>query len=191
VIEGTRNGSKFVGSGVIISDNGYVVTAGHCVKDADSLKVTLHDGSQYEISYYFIDPNVDIGVFQLPVNVKNFRPLQDSNGVAGLVYNIGNAQGVWDDSCIFGTVYNSNFRRDIVCADNAFLFSKMEIFPGCSGGGIYKYGHLVGIVSRGGPSSCFAIPSNLIKERWDHYTKRMVGDVVIEKCLAITISVGD
>ena len=53
------------GSGVIISDDGYIVTNNHVVQDADSISVTLDDKRTYRAKLIGNDPNTDIAVIKM------------------------------------------------------------------------------------------------------------------------------
>jgi serine protease Do len=53
------------GSGVIISDDGYIVTNNHVIADADDLEVTLHDNRTYKASVIGADPTTDLALIQI------------------------------------------------------------------------------------------------------------------------------
>lgn len=186
LIEGTKNAtgflgeytSYFMGSGVVVSKDGYVLTAGHCVRDTQKLRVTLRNGKSYEISEYFVpeDPNFDFGIIKLPADVNDFKPLGNSDLAVGWIYNIGNAKGIWEDSFFFGTVYNSHFKR-MVFGKSEYILAKITIWPGCSGGGVYKYKELVGVVSmKPDEDGCLIVPTNVIKTLWGSCKSHKVGE---------------
>ena len=170
VIEGKVNTmwgeGNFVGSGVLISGDGLVLTAGHCVKDATHLRVTLPDGRVFDVdaNSCYKDPNSDTGLIKLPTTVKNYINLADSNDVKSgdVIYNIGNAKGIWDGKVFYGWVYRNHFKRIFLGDKTEFIFAKMYIYQGCSGGGVFHYNKLIGIVvmSDGGYAT-FIVPSNV------------------------------
>jgi serine protease Do len=171
-------GAEAMGSGVLISKDGWVLTAGHCVRDVNDLRVTLSNGESYEVSEYLVpeDSNVDFGLIKLPIVVKNFRPLGNSNGVSGWIYNIGNAGGIWEGKFTFGNVYKSNLKRRFL-GNTQFILSEMQIQHGCSGGGVYKYSRLIGIVSmKAGESGCLIVPSNVIKKLRNSCKPHKIGE---------------
>ena len=166
-----------MGSGVLISSDGWILTAGHCLRDSYNLRVTLPDGQSYKVDEYLVpkDPNVDFGLIKLPINVNKFRPLSDSNNVSGWIYAIGTSNGVWDAEFHYGTVYNPNFKRRAF-NDCQYILAKMVVQHGCSGGGVYKYGRLIGIVviipDNGGT---LIVPSSVVKSLRDTCeTKKVV-----------------
>src|SRR6185295_4075991 len=63
------------GSGVIVTANGRILTNAHVVKDADDIKVTLHDGNDYDAKVIGVDPKADLAVIQLKGNVPVLKPL--------------------------------------------------------------------------------------------------------------------
>jgi S1-C subfamily serine protease len=192
VIEGQKitvfGEGNFVGSGVLISGDGLVLTAGHCVEDATHLRVTLPDGRVFNVdaNSCYKDPNSDTGLIKLPATVKNYINLSNSNDVKSgdIIYNIGNAKGLWDDSIYYGQVYRNHFKRMFLGDKTEFIFAKMHIYPGCSGGGVYHWNSLVGIVvmSDGGYAT-FIVPSNVCNRVVKDYHLKMEKEEVTKRYL--------
>jgi serine protease Do len=159
----------WVGSGVIVDSNGLIVTAGHCLQDAEVIRITFNDGSTYLIKDYYIDPCDDIGVLRVPAKTLNYVELGNIvdiyNGLK--VFNVGNARGIFDNTVVDGEVIKSVFRRSILDWDSLFIFANIDIKPGCSGGGLYSFDNysLIGIASMSdGQSDSFFVPIYEIKE---------------------------
>src|ERR1041384_5919266 len=66
------------GSGVIVTAGGRILTNAHVVKDAEDIKVTLHDGNDYDVKVIGVDPKADLAVLQLKGNVPPLKPLTRS-----------------------------------------------------------------------------------------------------------------
>jgi len=63
-----------LGSGFIISKDGYIVTNNHVIKDADQVKVVLHDDEEYEAKIIGTDPITDLALIK--IEAKNLMPLK-------------------------------------------------------------------------------------------------------------------
>jgi len=164
----------WVGSGVIISEDGYILTAKHCVEGSDYIKVTLPNREEFIITDFYLDEEYDFAIIKLPIEVTQYAVLGDSNDLSkgNIIYNIGNAGGIWRDKVTFGTVYDNHFKR-IILDDLEYVFSKMKVAGGCSGGGVYRYNKLIGVVSLGGYNSCWIVPINEIKRDFTWYKNLM------------------
>lgn len=160
-----------LGSGVIISDKGYVVTNNHVIAEADSVVVALRDGREAVAKIVGADPETDIAV--LKIDLPNLPAITLSSStdlhVGDVVLAIGNPYGVGQtvtQGIISATDRNSvglNTYEDFIQTDAA-------INPGNSGGALIDpNGHLVGIntaifsKSGGSQGIGFAIPSDLAK----------------------------
>jgi len=160
--------TSWVGSGIIIDSNGTILTAKHCLENADKIRVTLPDGSKYVSYVYRISKTDDFGIIKLGIKTPNYEVLVDSSFIKSgrYIYHIGNSLGIWDNTFIEGKVVKNNFNRCFIeKAGSYFIFSEMEVQGGCSGGGVYTYdGRLIGIVVIGGNGATFIVPSRLIMD---------------------------
>jgi len=143
------NGPSFgLGSGVVISENGTIITAGHVLRDAQRVRVTLHDGRVFDVNDFYVDEEVDIGILSIPAETKIYTSLCDSNDLVSgcTIVGVGNPGGIRVDIIINGKIENGKFRRLFFKKDVDFILSKMPVEPGFSGGGVYVDGKLVGIM---------------------------------------------
>ncbi len=160
-----------LGSGVILSKNGYIVTNYHVVSDATKIIVKTIDGKEYKAKLIGTDPKTDLAVIK--INAKNLKPITIANSdklqVGDLVLAIGNPFGL-RESVTAGIVSALN-RTSIGLNDyEDFIQTDAAINPGNSGGALVDMkGRLVGINSAiltksGGNNGIgFAIPSNMVK----------------------------
>jgi S1-C subfamily serine protease len=154
-----------IGSGVIISDNGLVVTAKHVVEDSLSIQIMLSDGEivQVDTNSVYLDPDTDLAV----IDINSVTPYSVKIGTADkydYIFGIGTANGIIDNSLSLGYIYNESFHR-LFFGDNEMLFMTMKIYPGCSGGGVYHWNKLVGImVASDGGYNSFAVSSTEIEK---------------------------
>jgi serine protease Do len=161
----------WIGSGVLISKDGNIVTAKHCVNGATKLKITLQDGSYYYVTDYFKDRYADVAIIDIPGKDYKFANIGDSDIIeAGdRLHNIGNAQGTWENSVLWGVVYKNHFTRYIY-PNTELILLDMGVFGGCSGGGLYRGTILYGIVVMGNSDNVtLAVPSNVVKDLHKRY----------------------
>ncbi len=140
------------GSGIIATEDGYIITNAHVVEGADSLKVVLYDGSTYEATLVGSDSVTDLAVVK--IEATNLVPAtfgsSDDLKVADQVMAIGNPGGLKFSSSV--TVgYVSALNRTITTEDGytmECIQTDAAINPGNSGGALVnKYGQVVGINS--------------------------------------------
>jgi len=165
-----------MGSGVIISADGYIVTNNHVIDGAEKLEVTLNDNRQFNATVIGTDEKTDIALIK--INAKDLHAISFGNSDAVKV-------GQW---CVavgnpFG--FNSTVTAGIISAkargmsDNsrnnngikAFIQHDAAVNPGNSGGALVNTaGELIGINTMiysqtGNYSGCsFAVPSNTVKK---------------------------
>jgi serine protease Do len=158
-----------VGSGVIISHEGHIVTNAHVVKDATEIEVQLSDGRKLAAQRLGFDELSDIAVVR--VEADRLRPLKwgDSSKlrVGDQVFAVGNPLGQTDS--VSNGIVSALGRNPQITAGNYedFIQTNAAINPGNSGGALVNvHGELIGIntaiasTSRGFQGIGFAIPSN-------------------------------
>jgi serine protease Do len=164
---------KSLGSGVIVSADGTVLTNNHVVENAEEILVTLADGREFDAKIVGTDPQSDVAVIRLEEVPEDLEliPLGDSAGLrmGDVVLAIGNPFGL-SHTVTMGIV-SATGRANVGIADyEDFIQTDAAINPGNSGGALINLkGELVGIntaiVSRTGgyQGIGFAIPSNMAK----------------------------
>jgi serine protease Do len=163
--------SSGLGSGVIVSSDGYIITNSHVVKDADEIKVTLADKKEFTGKVIGSDPKTEIAVVK--IDAKNLPTVfwgnSDKLQVGEVVLAVGNPYGL-NQTVTMGIV-SALGRANVGIADyEDFIQTDAAINPGNSGGALVNIkGELVGIntaiysTSGGYQGIGFAIPSNMVK----------------------------
>ena len=168
-----------LGSGVIVSSNGYILTNHHVISGADDIVVELKDGRASKALVVGTDPDTDIAVLKIEMGNLPKLILTTSPGQVGdLVFAIGNPFGV-GQTVTMGIL--SAKGRDQVGVTNYenFIQTDAAINPGNSGGALINIrGELIGIntaiFTRSGGSNGigFAIPASIataiMRELIDH-----------------------
>lgn len=162
-----------LGSGVIISKDGYIVTNNHVVEGADEVIVTLlEDDKEYTAKVIGTDPKTDIAVIKIEADNLNAIKFADSDKIleGDVVFAIGNPFGV-GGTITQGIVSALNKNSVGLNHYENFIQTDASINPGNSGGALIdSRGALIGInsaiLSRGGGNNGvgFAIPSNMVKD---------------------------
>jgi serine protease Do len=162
------------GSGIIVREDGYILTNGHVVEGADKIRVRLKDGREFDATVKGRDPQSDIAVLQLTDKSAKRLPvakMADSNEVKIGEFAIAiGAPFDLDYSVTYGHVSAKGRSRiiDDPAMDQDFLQTDANINPGNSGGPLVNINsEVIGIntLIRGlGTGIGFAIPSNLAKE---------------------------
>jgi serine protease Do len=163
-----------LGSGVIYSKDGLVLTNNHVVEGADEITVTTADGVDYEATVVGTDDKSDVAVLRLKGDVKNLTPISLGDSaqlrVGDVVLAIGNPFG-FSQTVTMGIV-SAKGRSETGLVDYSdFIQTDAAINPGNSGGALVNMqGELVGIntaiISRTGgyQGIGFAIPSNMAQQ---------------------------
>ncbi|UYG01685.1 Do family serine endopeptidase [Halomonas sp. GD1P12] len=158
-----------LGSGVIISQDGYVLTNHHVINDADQIQVALRDGRETLADVVGTDPESDLAVLRIDLDDLPVIELSDSQEVAvgDVALAIGNPFGV-GQTVTMGIISATGRSHLGLNAYEDFIQTDAAINPGNSGGALVNAeGALVGIntaiFSRSGGSQGigFAIPANL------------------------------
>ena len=175
-IWGFQTTSAASGSGFIISTDGYILTNHHVIEDADSITVSLFDGTTYDAALIGYDESNDIAV--LKVEAENLSPVilgdSDQLNVGDQVLAIGNPLGELTFSLTSGLV--SAMDRKVTLSSTVtmnLIQTDCAINSGNSGGALFNlYGEVIGVTNAKYSSSSsseasidnigFAIPVNSI-----------------------------
>lgn len=160
-----------LGSGFIISQNGYILTNNHVVQKADKVMVKLHDGREFKAKIVGTDPNTDVAIVKIDADNLPVLPLGDSDKleVGEWVMAIGNPFGL--SYTLTVGVVSAKGRSNVGITDyEDFIQTDAAINPGNSGGPLINIrGEAVGINtaiftrSGGYMGIGFAIPINMVK----------------------------
>ncbi len=141
--------STSTGSGIIMSEDGFIITNAHVVSNAEAVKVVLDDESEYEARIVGLDERTDIAVVKIDASGLTHAEFGDSDKLqAGeKVLAIGNPTGVLTGSVTQGIVsaVNRSVSQDSAYA-TSFIQTDAAINPGNSGGALVdEYGYVIGI----------------------------------------------
>ncbi|MBN2707144.1 MAG: DegQ family serine endoprotease [Deltaproteobacteria bacterium] len=160
---------KSLGSGFVISDDGYILTNNHVVEDADAIKVTLSDKKAYDARLVGRDEKTDLAV--LKIDADHELPavkLGDSGDleVGDWVIAIGNPFGL--ARTVTAGIVSAQGRVIGSGPYDDFIQTDASINPGNSGGPLFNLkGEVVGIntaIVASGQGIGFAIPVNMAKD---------------------------
>jgi len=177
-----------LGTGFIISADGYVVTNNHVVDGADEVIVKMRDGTEHEAKIIGTDPKLDVAL--LKINAKGLKTVRIGNSealrVGDWVVAIGNPFGL--SQTVTAGIVSAKGRVIGSGPYDDFIQTDAAINPGNSGGPLFNaQGDVVGIntaiYSRSGGNNGigFAIPINLAKPILDelkekgHVTRARLG----------------
>lgn len=171
------------GSGIVITEDGYILTNNHVVEDADKITVSFSDGKEYSAEIKGRDPRSDLAVIRLKdLKGLSYAKLGDSSAarVGEFVLAIG-APLMMDHTVTVGHISAKGRVLPEIAqligpyADQDFIQTDASINPGNSGGPLVNlYGEVIGINTaiRGiGTGIGFAVPSNIAKQVADHLIK--------------------
>lgn len=157
-----------LGSGVIVREDGYILTNNHVIEKADQIVVALHDGRRAEAKVIGTDPETDLAVIKIELNKLPVLPFKLSgNEVGDVVLAIGNPFGV--GQTVTQGIISATERSNLgINTYEDFIQTDAAINPGNSGGALIDVaGNLIGIntaiFSRTGGSLGigFAIPAQV------------------------------
>ncbi|UCE89640.1 MAG: Do family serine endopeptidase [Pseudomonadota bacterium] len=161
-----------LGSGVIVSAQGYIITNNHVIEGADEIQIALRDGRSAQASIVGTDPESDLAVLRVELDKLPAITLGHSNQVrvGDVVLAIGNPFGV--GQTVTSGIVSATGRDTLgLSTFENFIQTDAAINPGNSGGALVNVqGHLVGvntaIFSRSGGSQGigFAIPVSIAKD---------------------------
>jgi serine protease Do len=154
-----------IASGVIVREDGVIVTNYHVVAQADDIRVNLADGGSFPASLVGSDAASDLAVLRIDANDLPAADWGDSDGieVGEMVWAIGNPFGL-DRTVTYGIVSGTGRRGVLDNPFQEFLQTDASVNPGNSGGPLVDvHGRIVGIttaiVGRAFRGIGFAIPS--------------------------------
>ena len=160
-----------LGSGVIVTEDGYILSNGHLVAGASEVEVTLLDGHEFKAKVIGVDPKSDIAVLKIAAQHLATVPLADSRNVrvGDLVLAIGHPFGV--GQTVTHGIVSATDRGGMGIEDyESFIQTDAPINPGNSGGALVDVtGHLIGINtailsnSGGNLGIGFAVPSDFVR----------------------------
>lgn len=148
----TFSGGSQVGTGIIMSDDGYIITNNHVIEYSDVLKVSLYDGKIYEAELIGSDAKSDLAVLKItPDSDDELTTAEFGNSdalvVGDIAIAIGNPGGLELQGTFTGG-YISAINRDILVDDRLMTLIQTDasISPGNSGGPLINhYGQVIGI----------------------------------------------
>jgi serine protease Do len=181
-----------LGSGVIVTKDGYVLTNNHVVDGAETVQVTLTDGREFTAKVIGRDPKSDIAVVKIDASNLPIVTMADSDKVqvGDIVLAVGNPFGV--GQTVTTGIVSATGRGNMGFEDyEDFIQTDAAINPGNSGGALVDAeGRLIGIntaiLSRSGGNQGigFAIPSDLAHNvmtslvEYGHVTRGYLGAVI-------------
>ena len=170
---GSRNRvpRKSLGSGVIVSKEGHILTNNHVIEGMTKIAVQLTDGREVPARFIGSDLSTDIAVLQ--INVPNLTPLPLADSekvrVGQVVFAIGNPFGLQET--VTQGIISARGRRVMSDSDVEFLQTDAAVNEGNSGGPLLNLrGEIIGIntsilsKSEGNIGISFAVPSNTARQ---------------------------
>lgn len=171
----TTSSATYLGSGVLISNDGYIVTNEHVVSGATEVSIKLQNGDSYDASVIGTDVKTDLALLKIDATDLPYAKLVDSDELklGEEVIAIGNGLGKGTTSSN-GIISALNREVKIDKYSMTLILTNAEINSGNSGGGLFDLnGNLVGIVNAKTSSSAYstttvegigyAIPANTVK----------------------------
>lgn len=168
-----------LGSGVIVSEDGYIVTNNHVVELSSDIRVTLFDKRTFRARIIGADPKTDIAIIKIDAKGLPITPWGDSEKlqVGEFVLAIGNAFGL--HHTVTMGIISAVGRADVGIADyEDFIQTDAAINPGNSGGPLVNIkGNIIGINTAifsktGGYQGIgFAVPGNMVRAVKDQLLK--------------------
>ncbi len=163
---------RALGSGVIVSNDGYIITNNHVIENADEITVTLL-GSQTEYNAKVVGKDADSDLAVIKIEAKNLKPIKlgysDELKIGDVIFAIGNPFGI-GETVTQGIISALNKNNVGINRYENFIQTDASINPGNSGGALVdSRGALIGInsaiISKSGGNNGigFAIPINMVK----------------------------
>jgi serine protease Do len=163
------------GSGVIISDDGYIVTNNHVIEDGDVIKVIMFNQKEYTATLIGTDPSTDLALLKIDAGTLPFIAFgnSDSTKVGEWVLAVGNPFNL--ESTVTAGIVSAKGRNINILKQKgsieSFIQTDAAVNPGNSGGALVNLrGELIGINSAiATPTGSFAgysfaVPVNIVKK---------------------------
>ncbi len=178
VVDEIQMGTESSGSGVIMSEDGYIITNNHVVEDGDLITVVLSDSTTYSAEVIGTDEQTDLAVLKIDATGLTAAEFGDSDDVkvGDRCFAIGSPGGIEFQNSFTGG-FVSAINRNVTINDYTMTLIQTDtaINPGNSGGALINTdGQVIGITSSKLSSSStsstsyegmgFAIPSSTVKE---------------------------
>jgi len=179
---------KGVGSGVIVSKDGLIVTNAHVINMTNKVYVIFNDGTQYEANSVAIDQKNDLALIKIPVE-RELKPIEIASDImiGETVVAIGNPFGL--ENSVSAGIISGTHRKFISGSNNQIIFDDLiqtdaSINPGNSGGALLNLkGELVGInlaVIQNAQSVGFTIPADRVRELMAKYRDYIKRNMIIK-----------
>lgn len=131
-----------IGSGVIVSEDGTLITCFHVIENADSINIKTHDGRTFKVNgFKYINPTEDVAILTIDAPYTKFKPIDINHSglqVGEKVYTISNPQGL---EFTFSDGMINQYK-------NEYIQFSAPISPGSSGGALLnEKGQLIGIIT--------------------------------------------
>lgn len=160
------------GSGVIISEDGYIVTNNHVIKDASEIEITLNNKQSYKAKLIGTDSKMDIALLKIDANEKlpytSFAN-SDSVKIGEWVLAVGNPYNL--TSTVTAGIVSAKARNLDTSGIQSFIQTDAAVNPGNSGGALVNArGELIGIntmissMTGSYVGYSFAVPSNIARK---------------------------
>ena len=185
------------GSGVILSEDGRILTCAHVVDGATSITVQLSDDTEYPATVIGSDSSSDVAVLKIDATGLTPATIGDSNALAvgETVVAVGNPMGTLSGSVTDGIVSAVNRAVEVEGNEMNLIQTDAAISPGNSGGGLFNgKGELIGIVNASGSTttSSGAVSQNLgfaipISDAMDIATQLIENGYVARPALGVMI----
>ena len=174
---GNRGGSQQqeqigTGSGVIISEDGYIVTNNHVIKDAQDIEITLNNKKSYKAKIIGTDSKMDIALLKIDADTKlAYTAFADSDAVkiGEWVLAVGNPYNL--NSTVTAGIVSAKARNLDTRGIQSFIQTDAAVNPGNSGGALVNTrGELIGINTMISSQTgsyvgySFAVPSNITRK---------------------------
>jgi Do/DeqQ family serine protease len=161
------------GSGVILSEDGYIITNNHVIKGADAIEITLNDKRSYSARIVGLDPSTDLSLLKIDETQLPFMQFGNSDElkIGEWVLAVGNPYNL--TSTVTAGIVSAKGRNIDILRDRfkieSFIQTDAAVNPGNSGGALVDTrGNLIGInAAIASPTGAysgysFAIPSNIV-----------------------------